>query len=322
MDRFIKSLLTAAAFAAFAVSGALAQDFPEKPVEFIVPWPAGGGTDLVARLVATGAEKHLGAPIVMINRPGAGGAQGTTELAEAAPDGYTIAIDGPGFISRQFTLADHPAASDLQPIVWIGGDPLAIAVQADAPWSTLEEFLEAARSQPLLVSGLQPGSSFYTSTLIFENAFDVQFQKIPYPGFAQMGPALLAGEIQAGVGLVTDWAPFLQDGAVRILAVMADERHYMAEDVPTVEEATGTPFAQSVWRTIFVPAGTPPERVKILEDAFIAGMSDEVVLERARASGWIIDPAGAEETARRWQEMEDETYPILEELGLIVTPRN
>lgn len=321
VKNLVSTCLVAAAAIGLSALSVSAESFPSKPIQLIVPWPAGGGTDLVARLVSSSAEKHLGVPIVIMNRPGAGGAVGTAELARAKPDGYTIGIDGPGFISRQYTLANHPKVSDLQPIVWIGGDPLAIAVRSESKWRNLEEFLEEARSRRILLSGLQPGSSFYNSTLIFENVFNVEFSKIPYPGFAQMGPAMQAGEIEAGIALVTDWVPFVRDGSVRLLGVMARDRHYMAKDVPTIEEATGKPFEQSVWRSLFAPAGVPAERIEILEKAFMAGMSDPELRKKAENSGWIIDPAPASETLARWTAADDETYPILQALGMVVAPR-
>jgi tripartite-type tricarboxylate transporter receptor subunit TctC len=301
---------------------AVAQDFPTQEIQMIVPWPAGGSTDQIGRLVASGAEKHLDVPIVVINRPGAGGAEGTHAVMEAEADGYTIGINGPGLVARPYTLPDHPDLDDLQPIVWIGGDPLAIAVRADAPWKTLGEFLDEARTNPVQLSGLQPGSAFYTATLIFENEFDVEFSKIPYAGFAQMGPALQAGEIDAGVALLTDWLPFVEDGAARILAVMDDERHFLAPDVPTVEEAVGQAFEQTLWRTIFARAGIPEERVKVLEEAFLAGMQEPDIKERARSAGWVIDPAGSAEARERWKAADEEIYPVLQELDMVVSPRD
>ena len=156
----VRGGLGAVVLMAAGLSGAWAETFPDRPVHLVVPWPAGGSTDLVARLVASGAESHLGQPIVAVNRPGAGGAVGTHALTEAEPDGYTIAIDGPGLVARQFALPDHPKLDDLQPVFWIGGDLLALAVRADTPWQTLDDFLDEARQRPVLLSGLQPGSAF------------------------------------------------------------------------------------------------------------------------------------------------------------------
>jgi tripartite-type tricarboxylate transporter receptor subunit TctC len=287
-----------------------------------VPWPAGGSTDLVARLVASGAESHLGQPIVVVNRPGAGGAVGTQALVDADADGYTIAIEGPGLVARPYILPDHPRLDELQPVVWIGGDPLAVAVRADTPWHSLEEFLEEARQRPILLSGLQPGSAFYTGTLVFERAMDVEFTKIPYPGFAQMGPGLQSGEIEAGVSLLTDWLPFQEEGSARILAVLDSERHPLAPDVPTVEEAVGLAVEQRLWRTLFTRADVPAERVKVLEEAFLAGMGEPEVLERAAAVGWLIAPADAATAHERWAAADAEAYPVLLDLGMVVTPRD
>jgi len=295
--------------------------FPSHDVTFIVPWPAGGSTDIIARLIAAEAEKNLGVTIVVKNIPGAGGAFGARELINAKPDCYTIAIDGTGIVARQYLLADQPKLAEFQPIVYIGGDPLALVVGAGTPWQSLEEFLGYAKENEVLLSGLEPGSSFYNATLILEDEFNLQLNKIPYHGFAEMGPALLAGEIEAGVSLLTDWIPFYENGDVRILGVMDSRRHADAPDVPTFEEATGKPFVQTVWRSIFAPAGVENSCLQVLEQAFLDAMGSPELVQRFNNAGYVLDPRGAEETWDIWQRADLEMYPILLAMDMVVSPK-
>jgi len=152
----------AVALVAVLASGpwAMAQEkFPSREITLIVPWPAGGGSDISMRLVAEFAQKQFGVPVVVVNKPGAAGAIGHRDIANARPDGYTIGMFGSGAIAQQYMIPNPVKLEELQPIVFFGNEPGALSVRADTPWKTLKEFVEAAKARPTTTPATSSGRS-------------------------------------------------------------------------------------------------------------------------------------------------------------------
>lgn len=322
--RRLKSLLAAALMAGGAVlatGAAQAQDaFPTKPVTLIVPWAAGGGSDISMRLLAEAASPHLGQPIVVVNRPGAGGAEGTREIASATPDGYTIGMDGTGLIARTYSNPNANAYTDLLPIAFFGLDPGALVTNPATGFENVADFVAAAKASPgAVVNGNdQPGGTSYINASVIEKELDLELTKVPYEGFAPTVTALLAGEVMTATVPVPDAIEHHKAGALRILGVTDTARHFMAPDVPTFQEQ-GFDVVVGAWRIIMGPNGIPADRLAVLESALLKTLSDPAFIERAQAAGFQLSPMGSQETIAFMKEYDDSLYPILKEAGLVVT---
>ena len=310
--------------AALLLSGtaAGAARYPEREVQLIVPWPAGGGTDIISRLVAQYAERYLGVPIVVINRPGAAGAIGTREIAQARPDGYTIGVVANAALASQYMVPDHPDMSQVRPVVIIGGESAALTVRADAPWKSLDDFVKDARARAgrIRVSTDPPGGGSFIAAVLMERGLGVRVTKVPYQGFAPSVAALQAGEVQATTVPVPDVISAHRSGQARILGVMENQRHFLAPDVPTFKEQ-GYNVVYSLWRAVIVPSGVPEDRVAVLEKAFLQALNDPELRQKANQAGFSIGPLGTAQAAERWEQDDKAAHAILTELGMVASPR-
>ena len=308
--------------AAALPAAAPAQAFPDQPIRFIMPWPPGGGSDIAMRLVAEAAAKTLGQPIVVINRPGAGGSIGIREIAESPPDGYTIGMIGSGAVSAQYLNPNANALGDLQPIALFGDEPAALIARPDAPFKSLKEFVAAAKAAPNTIrnGNDQPGGAAFAFISLYERMLGMKVLKVPYAGYAPAVTALLSGEVQTISIAVPDVAEYHKSGRLRILGVSGQARHFLAPDVPTFKEQDYDVVVGS-WRTIAGPRGIPEDRLKLLEAKFVEAMSSPEFIERARASGFLVTPGGIERSRSLWEAHDTLMYPILLEAGLVKARR-
>jgi tripartite-type tricarboxylate transporter receptor subunit TctC len=306
------------AFLAAAAGTAWGQSFPTGPITLIVPWPAGGGSDISMRMVAEAATKTLGVPVVVVNKPGAGGALGTRDIASAAPDGFTIGMDGIGVLARQYLVPNASLMKDLQPVVFFGVDTGALVVRADTGWNTVGDFVKAAKASPGKIKNGNddPGGSSYLTIAVFERELGIKVTRVSYKGYAPTVAALLAGEVQAATVPVPDALEHHKAGKVRIIGVSDTKRHFAAPDVPTFKEQ-GFDVVFGSWRTIFGPKGIPADRLKVLEAKLLEAMKDKAFQDRARNAGFSVGPMGAEETMARWRKDDALIYPILDDAGLV-----
>jgi tripartite-type tricarboxylate transporter receptor subunit TctC len=295
-----------------------AQGFPTGPITLIVPWPAGGGSDIAMRMVAEAATKTFGVPVVVVNKPGAGGSLGTRDIATSAPDGYTIGMEGMGILARQYSVPNATLIKDVQPIVFFGSDPGALTVRTDTGWKTVEDFVKAAKANPGKIKNGNddPGGSSYITIAVFEKALGIKVNRVPYKGYAPTVAALLAGEIQTATVPVPDVFEHHKAGKVRIIGVSDTQRHFAAPDVPTFKQQ-GFDVIYGSWRTILGPKGIPADRLKILEAKLLEAMNDTTFQDRARNAGFAVGPMGTQETMARWAKDDAMIYPILEEAGLV-----
>lgn len=303
-----------------AVESAHAQAFPSKPISLIVPWSPGGGSDRSMRLVADAASEYLGVSVVVVNKPGAGGAVGTRAIAGAEPDGYTIGMVGAGVVARQYGNPNANPISDLVPITFFGSDPAALSARADTGFKSVADFVRAAKASPGKIrnGNDQPGGSSYVAIAIMEDKLGVKVTRVPYKGYAPTVAALLAGEVQTATVPVPDIVEHHKAGKVRILGVAAAERHFIAPDVPTFREQGFDVIAGS-WRTIVAPKGVPAERMRVLEEGLTQTLKDPDFVKRANDAGFFVSPMGSEETWAYWQAYDKDVYPILLSAGLVRT---
>lgn len=274
-------LATAAAVAAPALLPAhvLAQDkFPNRPIKLIAPWPAGGSSDGVMRAFADSASKALGVPVVVENRPGAGGTMGAAAMVGAAPDGYTLTQLPLGIyrLPHMQKMSFDPVA-DITHIVCLTGYTFGIACTADAPFKTLKEMVAYAKANPgkLEYGHTGTGTTPHLAIEEFSDKAGIQLNPIPFKGSAEIMQAILGGHIRVMSG-TTEFAPHVQSGKLRLLATLGSKRNKAFPDVPTVKESGWDTITESPFG-IGGPKGMDPGVVKVLHDAFRKTLEDPAV---------------------------------------------
>lgn len=308
------SLIGAPIPAAFGQADA----FPSRPVTLVVPWPAGGGSDILMRLLADASTKSLGQPIVVVNKPGAGGQTGLREVAGSPADGYTISMIATGFLAQQYANPNANVIDDYTIIAYVGTDAAALTASASSGWKTLADFVSAAKAKPktLRNGNDQPGGSSYLAVALMERALGVQVVRVPYAGDAPNVQALLSGEVQTSTAAITNMTDHHASGKVRILAVAGDARDAKVPEVPTFKEL-GVNLVAGVMRAIVAPKGLPAERVKRLESALLTGLNDPAFRARTAASSFGIAPRGSAEATALVKAMDAEMYPVLLEADMV-----
>ncbi|HBH04217.1 MAG TPA: tripartite tricarboxylate transporter substrate binding protein [Candidatus Rokubacteria bacterium] len=259
-----------------------AAEFPTKEVQIIVPYAAGGATDLVFRALAAATSKYLGKAVVVVNKPGGGGAIGVTEAMQARPDGYTLLT-----AITPLTILPHQVKTaftyrSFEPVINVVQDPAMLQVRADSPWKTLREFLDYARKNPgmITVGNSGAGGGVHLIALAFEKAAGVKLNHIPFAGGGPSVTALLGGHVHAVSVSPPEGIAHVKAGRLRIIALFSEKRMEAFPDVPTVREQ-GVPFTMGQWRGLAAPKGTPPDVVRKLHDAFKKGMEDPAFVKNA-----------------------------------------
>ncbi|THU04557.1 tripartite tricarboxylate transporter substrate binding protein [Lampropedia puyangensis] len=287
-----KKIFTAAALG-LTVSLAAAQSWPTKPVRMIVPFPPGGGTDILARLVSAKLSETHGWNIVADNRPGVGGTLGITEAVKSAPDGYNFVfgqkdnlVIGPWLYK---SLTWNPV-KDLAPVAHVAYSPVLIATSADSPFKTLADVVAAAKAKPDTLTYGSPGNgtSIHLATTIFEKAADIKLVHVPYKGSNPAMLDVIAGNVQLLVSSVPSALGQINAGKLRPLAVTSATRSSSLPDVPTVQELgiEGVrQFDVSTWYGVMAPAGTPQEVINTVNKAVNQLLSDEQVRKSIQAQG-------------------------------------
>lgn len=259
-------------------------NYPTKPVEIIVAYKAGGGTDVGARILASEAEKNFGKPLVIINREGSDGELGYTELAKAKPDGYTIGfINLPTFVSLTLERDTKYAIDDVVPILNHVYDAGVIVVQQSNTINTIEEFIDFAKANPgdLNISNNGTGASNHIGAAHFEHEAGIEVTHVPFGGSTDMLAALRGGHVQASVAKISEVAGLVNAGELKILASFTDERLENFQDVPTLKEK-GYDILFGSARALVAPKGTPQEIIDILHDNFKKAMESPEHLEKAK----------------------------------------
>lgn len=276
-------IASAAAFAAPALLPAhvLAQDkFPNRPIKLIAPWPAGGSSDAVMRAFGDSASKALGVPVVVENKPGAGGTLGASAMVTSAPDGYTLTQLPLGIyrLPHMQTMNFDPV-KDLTHIVCLTGYTFGIACTADAPFKTLKEMVAYAKANPgkLEYGHTGTGTTPHLAIEEFSDKAGIQLNPIPFKGSAEIMQAILGGHIRVMSG-TTEFAPHVQSGKLRLLATLGSKRNKAFPDVPTVKESGWDTITESPFG-IGGPKGMDPAVVKVLHDAFKKTLDDAKVQE-------------------------------------------
>jgi tripartite-type tricarboxylate transporter receptor subunit TctC len=288
-----------------------AADFPTKEVQIIIPWSAGGATDLIFRALAATTGKYLGQAVVVVNRPGGAGAVGYTEAMKAKPDGYTLvsAITPLTILPHRVKTAYTYKSFD--PIINVVKDPGMFLVRSDSPWKSLKEFLDYAKKNPgmITVGNSGTGGGVHLIALAFEKTAGVKFNHIPFQGGGPSVTALLGGHVNAVSVSPPEGIEHVKAGRLRIIALFSEKRFEMFPDVQTVKEQ-GIDFVMGQWRGLVSSKGTPPDVIKKLHDAFKKGMDDPVFQKNAKDMAINLHHLGPEDFGKLMAH-DDEFFAIL-----------
>jgi tripartite-type tricarboxylate transporter receptor subunit TctC len=291
--------------------------FPEKgrPITMIVPWSAGGSLDLSARLLASDMEKILGTPVMVVNKPGASGQVGTTQLALAKPDGYTFGVTAIPSTSTIYLDPDRKAVfgrKELAPLARHVSDPIAIAVRADSKYQTLKDLVADAKANPERVKAGSPGilSAMHLGLLLFQKAADLRFAPVQFDGSGQVATALLGGHIDVMFDVIAVNAPNIKAGKVRILGVMDREPSRQFPEVKTLE-SQGLKVYLSTSRAYSAPGGTPKEIVEILSAAIKKATEGEAHRKRLEELSLTVAYLDAAQFGAYWDELDAQIKPFI-----------
>jgi tripartite-type tricarboxylate transporter receptor subunit TctC len=275
-------------------SSAVAQVYPSRPITIIVPFPPGGPTDVLPRILAEHMKGSLGQPIIIENVTGAGGTLGVGRVARAAPDGYTVGIGNWGTHVANgaiYSLA-YDLVKDFEPVALLPNNPQVIVASSAVPVKDLSELVAWLKTNPnkanFGISG--PGSAAHFSALHFQTITRTQFRFVPYRGGSAAMQDLLAGQIDIMINQASLFLPYVRDDRIRIFAIMAKSRLPQAPDIPTVDEVGLPGFYVSVWNGFWVPKGTPKSVISKLNSAVVAALADPTVRGRLIALGQEIPP--------------------------------
>jgi tripartite-type tricarboxylate transporter receptor subunit TctC len=314
---FQTALATACLAAGFAGSTpALAQSgaWPNKPVRLVVPFPAGGSTDLVARFIAQGLSEKFGQSFVVDNRGGAGGNIGTDAVAKAAPDGYTIGLSTSGpLVNNKFLYKDMPFNSDkdLAPIALVCEIPLVLTSNPKVPAKNLKEFIQQAKARPDAYTVGQPGNGTIGHLALEQLSMvtNTKLATVAYRGDTPALTDLLGGSIQALSAPITAFIPNLASGKLHGLAVTSATRFPGLPDIPTAREQ-GIDMVATVWFAVVGPAGMPPEIVKALNAEINHIVSSTYGKAKLQTYGAVVNVGTPDllrkminEDSRKWQKV-------------------
>jgi tripartite-type tricarboxylate transporter receptor subunit TctC len=300
----VKTILVAAAALLAGVASASAE-YPERPITITIGASAGGGGDIQTRILAEALSKKLGQQVLVENQPGAGTNIASTNLAKAAPDGYTLNLCGAAIVINH-TLYANPgfdALKDFVPVAAWGSSPLMFVSNPQVPANTLKELADLSKANPGTLdygNGVGFPNHMVMELFKLESGADIQF--VPYPGMAPARTDVIGGQIEVTVDSIDSAGPFVLNGQLKGLAVTAGERLAAYPDIPTTAEAGFPQANQKAWYGVMAPAGTPQEIVDKVAAAVAEIQQDPAVVERMKAGGVTPMIAGPAEYAKYFAE--------------------
>ncbi len=294
MNAATRALVGASLALATLSSAAIAQDYPTKPVEFIVPWSPGGGSDTLMRIVANNVTPYLGAEMPVINMPGVGGTVGLTEASRRAADGYTISQVHEGLLAATATGLTELAWDDFDHIALMTASPQYLVAAADQPFDTMEGLIEYAQANPgELTIGVTLGGVPHVHAAMIAEAYDIDWRYVGYEGTGERIRALVGGNLDLAIGDIASSLQFAENGDLVFLATGATERMAQTPDVPTFMEI-GADLDLSITRGIVMPEGAPEEAQATLEAALEELSQDPAFVEQVNNAGAEVAFRGRE----------------------------
>ncbi|MDQ0326395.1 tripartite-type tricarboxylate transporter receptor subunit TctC [Rhodopseudomonas julia] len=320
---FLAAAAALLATAVFGAPAALAQsDYPDRPIQMIVPWGAGGGTDAVGRIFASILQEELGVPVNVVNRTGGSGVVGHSAIAMAKPDGYTI-----GIVTIEIDMMHWQGLTDLTYkdfdfLAMVNADPGGVMVSADSDYETAQDLLDAIKSEPkgsLKASGTGQGGIWHLGLLGWMLSEDLppdQITWVPSQGSAAGITDMVAGGVDLVPSSLAEGRSMIEAGKVRPLASMSEERQEMFPDVPTLKEAVGSDWTLAVWRTVAAPKGLPDDVKAKLAGAVEKAYNSEEYTKFMADRGFGMRWAGPEEATEIVGSDDESLGRVMKEAGL------
>jgi tripartite-type tricarboxylate transporter receptor subunit TctC len=301
MKPFAASLAALALAVAIATPAAAQQWSPTQPIRVIIPYAAGGTSDIIARTMSEPVSQRLGQPLTIENRGGGATQIGTSAVAKAAPDGHTLLLVANTFMINPslFKTLPYDSLKDLTPITYAGVTPHTIVVTNDLPVKNLKELLDLARAKPGTINygSVGIGTSFHLGTEELKKLSGTNMVHVPYKGMGQVLTDLISGNIQMAFGNTPNAAPLVQEGKLRAIAVAHATRVHQLPDVPTVGEQGYPGFESNSGFIYFAPGGTPPEVLDRLNAVFVEVLNLPAVREALTRQGVEVKATTRAQTA-------------------------
>ena len=291
----MRQIALAVLFAVGLAAVAKAEDYPSRPITMVIPFAAGGPTDVLGRVVADRMSQLLGQQVVVENVGGAGGMTGVQRVAQSPPDGYTIALGTVGTHAQNQTLYKRPlynAATDFTPVALMAQVPLVLIARKDLPVNNLQEFIAYAKANQSKMSfgSAGAGSATHLGCLLLNAAMGVDIQHVPYRGTGPAMQDLAAGRIDYLCEIVTTALPQIQGGTVKPVAMLSLDRSPVLPNLPTANESGLPKFEAYTWNAIFLPKGASREIVNKLQNVIAETMRTPAVKDRLEGLGVMIVP--------------------------------
>ena len=316
---YLHKTLAGALVLGVAAAATPAAAFPDKPIEFVIPFGAGGGADIEGRLLAKEMSKVLGVPVTPVNRPGGGGAVTYTHVKNAKPDGYTVAWNSTSVLTTTnlgntdftYEALDHVGRVEFQ--------PQPFAIRADAKWKTFADFVADCKAAPgsLKVANAGTGSSTHTAAIMLMDAAGCKVIHLP-KGIKGRNKSVLNGEANAMIAPLTGAVNLTNAGKLRLLVMPSDKRSEIFPDVPTAKEL-GFNASLDLFRGLSVPPGTPNEIKQVLADAMTKAANSEAFRDLATKKGFTVAPLGNEAFSKLLAEENAKVRAIFASAGLLKT---
>ena len=318
--RPIVRLLLGASIIALTPAMAGAQGFPTKPVRFIVGFPPGGATDLVARIIQPKMSAALGKQVVVENRPGASGIIGTDLIARAEPDGHTIGMVhiGSMVISPAIQKVPYDVHKDFAPLTQLVSLQNIIVVNPTLAARTLKDYLALARSRPgdMLFGTSGTGSPGHLAGVLMEQMAGIRLTHVPYKGGGPLITDLIAGHIPSSFSVISTALPHVRNGRIRAIAVTGAKRAEAATDIPTVAESGLKGYAATNWYGMVAPAGTPAPVIERLNREIVAALKSPEVIQQLKERGIETAPTTPAEFGQFMRAEEKKWVPVIKRANI------
>ena len=258
-------------------------DYPSKPIKVVVTFPPGGSSDAIIRILSTRLNDKLGYPLVLDNRPGAGGNIGLTAVAKSAPDGYVLGVGAAGGLTANVSLYPQmpfDVAKDFAPITMLASIPFVLVGHPSVPADNLQQLIALAKKQPQALN-----TAMHLSTALFTQMADVKLIEVPYRGSGPAAMDTLSGQIQLSITDLAAALPHIKAGKLKAFAVTSPKRLTNLPEVPTLSESGLTGYDSTGWFGLVAPAGTSPQIIQRLHAEFTAALNDESIKSQMRQNG-------------------------------------
>jgi tripartite-type tricarboxylate transporter receptor subunit TctC len=304
------------------LSSAGAQAWPDKPIKFVMSAPAGSSIDVLGRTIGDKLKDRLGQPVIVENKPAAGGTVATAEVAKAAPDGYTmlLAFNGPLSIAPLLQKVPYDVQKDLVPVIITSSQPNVLAVTSQLPVKTVQDLVAYAKANPgkLNFASVGNGSSSHLNAELLKSMAGIDIVHIPFNGSPPAVTATIQNETQMIFAVMQPLQPQIQAGKLRALAVTSAKRFPLLPELPTIAESGYPGFEALAWNGVLVPAGTPKAVVQRLNSEINAVLKDPDVVQKMHAAGFDLVGGTPEDFGALIKSESEKWVPVIRKAGVKV----